>query len=92
MVPELFYKNVAESLYIENTGTMPTIGYLMCSKFWTPYYLNISMQSANPVWPDMITETLYVKSLKNGSNMRMTFSTHKQKSPLKNPLFGGTVH
>jgi len=39
MVPELFCKNVPESLYIENTGTILP-GLLMCSKL---YYLRISM-------------------------------------------------
>jgi len=38
MVPELFYKNVAESLmYRIYPGYYTTHGYLMCSKFRTPY-------------------------------------------------------
>jgi len=30
MMPELFYKNIPESLYIENWSTIP---YLVCDKF-----------------------------------------------------------
>jgi len=45
MVPELFYKNVPESLmrFILKIVVLyyPWQGYLMCSKFWAPYYLNL---------------------------------------------------
>jgi len=42
MVPELFYKIVPESLYIENWG-YTTQGCLMCDNFCAPHYLNILM-------------------------------------------------
>jgi len=33
MVPELFYKNIPESLCIRKLGNYTTHGYLMCNKF-----------------------------------------------------------
>jgi len=65
-----------------NCGCCTTHGYLMCSKFWTPYSLNISMQNWPPIsytWRVFLHHHLIRR--KNGSNTRMTFSTHKQKSP-----------
>jgi len=55
--------------------------------------------SAKHVWPNMTTDTLYVKSLpvprldmrKNGFETHMTFSTHKQKFPSKKSHFRGTL-
>jgi len=51
MAPELFYKHIPESLYIENWGTI-----------LSPYYFNVIL-SAKLVWPNMTSETLYVKTL-----------------------------
>jgi len=79
-----------------------THGYLMCNKFSTRYYLNISMwfwvqNLFGKIWPPKpYTWRVFLHHgliwRKNGSDTRMTFSTHKQKSLLKYPLFGGTAH
>jgi len=64
MVPELFCKNVPESLYVENMGTMlPMVTWCVTNfgHFITLYFNEIL--SAKRVWPNMATDTLYVKSL-----------------------------
>ena len=48
-------------------GYYATQGYLMCNNFCAPYY-TLKFQcdftvSAKPVWPNMTSKTLYVKSL-----------------------------
>ena len=78
------------------SGYYNTHGYLMCSK---SEHFN-AVWSAKPIWPDMTTNTLYVKSLptpwldvkKTDLAHAWRFRRTNKKSPLKYPLFGGTLH
>jgi len=64
MVPELFCKNVPESVYR---------GYRTPYHPWLPDMYQISdtllrqhfnaILSVKPIWPDMTTDTLYIKNL-----------------------------
>ena len=59
MMPELFCKNVPESLYIENMGTMLPMVTWWVIKFG--HLTTLILQCAKRGWPDMTTETLYVE-------------------------------
>jgi len=65
MVPELFYKDVSESLYIENWGTIsPRVAWIVTNFVYLgllPHF-NVIL-SAKCLCPHMTSETLYVKSL-----------------------------
>jgi len=92
-----FTKMSLKAYIYRKPGYYTAQAYLMCKKFWVPYYLNIStwFQVQNMfgrIWPRrpykwraFLHHDLIWR--KNGSKTRMMFSTHKQK-----PRFGGTVY
>jgi len=61
MVPELFCKNVPESLY----GGIWVPYHPWLPDMYQIYYVQHvkAIFSAKPIWPDMTTDTLYVKTL-----------------------------
>jgi len=65
-VPELFSKNIPESVYTENWGTILPLVTWCATNFghFTAFTVRFNViLSAKPVWPNMTTETLHVKSL-----------------------------
>jgi len=81
-------------------GYCSTHGHLMFSKFRTLCQVNNSMQFYvqnlfGQIWPPIpcmwSLPTLWL-DMKKRSTTCTTFSTHKQKSSVKSPFYGGTVH
>jgi len=94
MVPELLYKNVPESLYVENMGTMLSM-VAWCIPNFSTLIFQYDEKCKKRVWPNVTTETLC-----KGSSYTMTWCEEKtelnrawrflrtNKNSLKYPLLG----
>jgi len=83
-----YHTKISLKAYLQKIWVLYHLGYLMCSKFWAPYYLNISMwfevqNVFGQIWPSIscMWRVFLHYDLIRRSKTRMTFSTHKQKFP-----------